>query len=230
MRYSLASLFVAVLFVALGCLALVNASDLVRDITITVTVALLMVATHAAFFAGKRWRDFAGGFAVIGWLYFFVAFSIFFFINNGAESKALIIRRGLLTGRVVKWVYVGICDARQPANPYQGWTPAPEDPNILLRPIEEAPAPNDDTKDLTRTLPDGKRYREWDVTWGRPPASIDFVDQDTFADVGQCLWTLVLGALGGLFAVVFAAARQAPRLRSHDPPAADDEGLAGHEA
>ncbi len=93
LRFSLASLLAVVFFVAVGSAALANATDLWRQITVTLTVVCLLLATLAAVFSRGQTRLFAGGFALTGWLYMTLAF-----------VTAFGLRDDLLTDSVIQWL------------------------------------------------------------------------------------------------------------------------------
>jgi hypothetical protein len=73
-RYSLLTLFGAILVISVGCAALVSASDLWAQAVVTATVLALLIATVGAIYLpGRSWgtntRAFSGGFAIFGWAY-----------------------------------------------------------------------------------------------------------------------------------------------------------------
>ena len=74
-RFSLASLISAVLFIAVACAALRNASKLWASMIFTLTVCLLLGAILGVVFRGGDTRAFCLGFALLGWGYLFLAFS-----------------------------------------------------------------------------------------------------------------------------------------------------------
>lgn len=69
-RYSFGSLAIFVLFVAVACAALVNASPLWASAMFACTLAALAVSTLAAIVWEDSQRAGAAGFAVFGWIYF----------------------------------------------------------------------------------------------------------------------------------------------------------------
>jgi hypothetical protein len=91
LRFSLLTLLGVVLVAAVGSAALANPTDTWRQVIVTGTVAILSVATLAT--VTKR-SAFAAGFAVMGWLYFVLAF-----------SRVLNVREHLLTERAVVWLH-----------------------------------------------------------------------------------------------------------------------------
>ena len=76
LRYSLGSLFLVLLYLSIGCAALANASGLWPQVSITLTLAILVLFSLGAIFWRERRRVFAIGFAATGWLYFLLVFRI----------------------------------------------------------------------------------------------------------------------------------------------------------
>lgn len=94
LRFSLASVLAVVFFVAVGSTALANVTDLWRQITVTLTVICLLLATLAAVFSQGRTRLFAGGFALTGWLYMTLAFVSAFGLRDDLLTDRAIQRLG----------------------------------------------------------------------------------------------------------------------------------------
>ena len=63
LRYSLGSLFLALLYLSIGCAALVNASGVLPQVAITLTLAILVLFSLGAIFWTERRRVFAIGFS-----------------------------------------------------------------------------------------------------------------------------------------------------------------------
>ena len=57
------------LFVAVTCTSLTNATDLWRQIVVTLTVAVLFLASFLAWCSSGTTRAFSIGFAFVGWVY-----------------------------------------------------------------------------------------------------------------------------------------------------------------
>jgi hypothetical protein len=93
-RFSLAALLGLVSFAALGCAALVNATDLWRQTILTLTVCLLLTATLAAIIWRGERRNVAIGSAVFGWAYILLMF-----------VSALGLRDDLLTDKSLAGIY-----------------------------------------------------------------------------------------------------------------------------
>ena len=75
LRYSLASLFLILLYFSIGCAALVNATGIWPQVAVTLAVAILLVMTLAAVCWKEKARMFALGFSISGWAYFLLIFA-----------------------------------------------------------------------------------------------------------------------------------------------------------
>lgn len=189
LRYSLGSLFVATLFVGLGCLAITEASLLVRRITLTSTVALLMIAVLGAFFLKGKSQVFAAGVALTGWTYFLMIFGSFVDVRDQA-----------LTDNAVSFLYMAMHrDLSDAALIEKEWLTedrtvspwvAPPSDGIILPPA------------LDGSIDQLNMYGvQWSVHYG-----------DVFRDIGHCLWTILLASFGGVVAVFFrGCAKRAER-------------------
>jgi WD40 repeat protein len=69
LTFSLRSLLVGIVYVAVGCTALAKRSELWTSIVVTGTVATLLLAGIACVFARRKTRAFAGGFTIAGVAY-----------------------------------------------------------------------------------------------------------------------------------------------------------------
>ena len=94
LRFSLATLLLVVLFVAIGCAALVNATEIWRQAIVTLTIVVLVVATLAATCIGGRTRPFVVGFSVAGWIYLVLV-----------SVSALELRDDLLTDKAISLLF-----------------------------------------------------------------------------------------------------------------------------
>jgi hypothetical protein len=75
LRYSLGSLFLALLYLSIAFAALVNATGIWPQVAVTLTLAILILFSLGAIFWSERRRVFAIGFSATGWLYFLLVFS-----------------------------------------------------------------------------------------------------------------------------------------------------------
>ena len=174
MRFSLATLFLAVLFAATGCAALVNANDLWRQTMVTATVTVLVIATLAAVIWQGQSRVFALGFAVTGWIYLVLVF-----------VSVLGLRNDLLTEKAVISLYTAIHGE-----------PAPQGQWAQTVALTSSGA-------RLRTASNNGLIRLWDVSNGQMVSvagggqQVEFQD---FADVSHSLWVIIVACLGGVVA------------------------------
>ena len=110
LKFSLASLLAVVFCAAVGSAALANATDLWRQITVTLVVVCLLLATLVAVFSRAQARLFAGGFALTGWLYMMLAF-----------VSAFGLRDDLLTDKAIHWLGETIHKENQVAGASQAY-------------------------------------------------------------------------------------------------------------
>lgn len=76
LRFSLAKLLGAVVLVALGLAALVNATDFWVRVSVTLAVLVLLSAIARALYSSDNRRAFWSGFAIFGWGYFVLGFVV----------------------------------------------------------------------------------------------------------------------------------------------------------
>lgn len=108
-RFSLATLLVLMLFVAIGCAALVNANDTWRQAIVTLTVITLTVSTLVAVVRRDKFGLTARGFAVAGWIYLILAL-----------VPAVGLRNELLTDKALVWLVGRIHGQRAPEQTWPG--------------------------------------------------------------------------------------------------------------
>ena len=77
LRYSLASLAAVIVGLSIYSAALAQGDNLWPQISVTLTVSILLFATLTAVFSRNSSRNFAMGFSIVGWLYFAIVFSGF---------------------------------------------------------------------------------------------------------------------------------------------------------
>jgi hypothetical protein len=188
LRYSLASLFIILLYVSIMCAALVNATGIWPQIAVTLTVGILILFTLAAVCREDQTRRFARGFAITGWIYFLLV------------SANLINVRYLLTDSVANRLYVAIHSQPQPATSYQvvvrtTATPAgPVTTQTLLPPPSPPPLP--------APTPSFAYYT--------PAAAVTGVDQFSFTTIAHACWAILFALIGGVVAqVMYVRSRKA---------------------
>ncbi|MCL4853931.1 MAG: hypothetical protein KJZ78_21435 [Bryobacteraceae bacterium] len=80
LQSSLRTLLLSAILVAIGCAALVHPTEAWRQVIVTITVLAIMLSTLVVIFRQDTVRIAAGGCAVMGWLYFLLAFTPVFAI------------------------------------------------------------------------------------------------------------------------------------------------------
>jgi hypothetical protein len=75
LRFSLATLFLVMAVVAVGCAALANPSQAWAEVIVAVVLLLLFAGLVAALIVQGPLRVFVIGFATVGWLYFLLTFA-----------------------------------------------------------------------------------------------------------------------------------------------------------
>ncbi len=110
LRFSLSSLLAVVCFAAVGSAALADATDLWRQIIVTLTIVCLLFASLAAVFSRGRPRVFASGFALTGWVYLAIAFVSVFGLRDD-----------LLTDKAIHWLGETIHKENQVAGASQAY-------------------------------------------------------------------------------------------------------------
>lgn len=184
-RFSLATLFLAVLFAAIGCAALVNANELWRQTMVTATVTALVIATLAAVIWQGQSRVFALGFAVTGWIYLVLVFVSVFGLRND-----------LLTDKAVVSVYTAI---HGEPTLQQQWvqTMAVSTSRARLRTASN--------NGIIGLLNLSNRRR---VGAAGGAQQVEFQD---FADISHSLWVIVVACLGGVVARTLSRVKRQER-------------------
>lgn len=183
LRFSLLSLFGAVLVVSIGCGALVSASDAWTRVVVTATVVALLVATVGAFYLPVRSRAFAGGFALCGWDYLLVA--------QGPWFESL--KPQLATTLALNHL-AAVMHANDGVN------------GIVVQPTTSIWTPQGiatTTINVTSgMMPAGGSGIVYATPTVFPTPVIN--SHGNFQQIGQLLWTLLLAFGGGILAAVFA--------------------------
>ena len=215
LRYSLGTLFLVLLYLAIGFAALVNASGIWPQVAITLAIAVLVLFSLGAVFSSQGWRTFAIGFSATGWLYFLLVFSELttirpYLLTESAMNQLFMTMHGDQPGqyRVVMQTMAGpngpmTVQSLVYANPVLPGptraTPAP--PSVYTPPSASASAYTVTAIPATapRTLPS-------------PAAGQPIVDLQSFANIGHSLWAVIIGFVGGTTAQVLhrKARKQTP--------------------
>ncbi len=82
LRVSIGRLMIVIVFIAIASVAMLRPSRLTASLTFAGTFLLLTLTTLALVVDRKRFRGFAEGFAIGGWLFFAVHFCSFFSISS----------------------------------------------------------------------------------------------------------------------------------------------------
>ena len=188
-QFSLRMLLGAVAFVALGCVALFNASQNWQIFICTATFAILFIAMLGGLFRRGGVQAFWAGFAVTGWLYLVLVYG-FLEVENQREKPRL------ATTRALVFVWHAVKDETR-----QALQPTPINPNVSSAPFI-LPRP---TRNPTSVGP----YLSTRIA---TPFNAGMVRQqfplrDSFMNIGQYLWAFLLAFLGGLLARYFYRAR-----------------------
>jgi hypothetical protein len=203
-RFSLRQLFVGMAVIALGCVALRNASDAWVAAMLGLAQLALATAILLVIFRRGAERAYWIGFATFGWLYFLLML-VNWSIDPNASSDCLFRPHRLATTRLSNSCYHWTFD--EAFERYLARFPAPRyfDPMTGL---------------ATSMIPkaDGS-YRVPSVAWPPPGApALPGPDEGSFANVAHALWTILLAAIGGCLARWLYATNQ-ERRPADDPTA-----------
>ncbi len=199
LRYSLASLATVIVVLSIYSAALAQGDDLWPQISVTLTVAVLLFATLAAVFS--RSRTFAMGFSIVGWLYFTIVFSGFAGV-----------RENLLTQTAINWLYgqvhapgtQGVSTVTfQPARAYTslGGTVTRYVP-VQSTSSAPRPVPEYALRSITTSTGVQQTIALTAIPAAPTPA---LVSPYHFAQIGHSLWVVLIGAMGGVVAQVLYA-------------------------
>ena len=165
--------------VALGCAALVNASELWASAGLTAVVGSLVVAVLAVVFRKGRARAFAGGFVICGSLYLIFAFGPWFHANLSPS---------LLTTKLLAYVHAKV----QKEVPSQ----------VAAVTMPSAPVQS------TLSSDDHYTYAvRWIASTGTA-TPVEVPSWEHFRQVGHSLWAVLFAYLSGLLARYFYATRE----------------------
>lgn len=178
LRYSLRTLGAAVTGIAIGCAALLNAKPWVASTAWTLVFITLALASVATVLSAPDRRGFWTGFAVVGWLYLLVGIGPFSGYHNSS----------LLTTTALHRVATALPEK-------SGQVPA----NVTLLSGLEFLA-------IDATIPGNpvNRRSGW-VSY--PPMPSMTEPAQSFVQVGQAIWTVLLALLGGWCGAFIVARR-----------------------
>ncbi len=177
-QFSLRTLLVVVVFIAVGCGALVAASETWLTIVYSATFAVLFIAVLGGLFRRGRTRAFWAGFAVIGWLYLVLVYGLW--EENG--------RPRLATTQTLVFVWNTVIYKAPGSVSITGEVQTQSSPLIILQ-LQEM------------------EKQSFYAQRGISPTTVLALPSPLFLDIGQYLWTLILAYLGGLLALYFYSTR-----------------------
>lgn len=190
-QFSIKALLGLVAFVALGCAALLNASQWWASGMFALTIALLLAAILGSVFRRGRSRAFWLGFAICGWVHVLLVLGpplqreISFRWQRDVQSQ-------LLSTRLSEWAYVNLLPlVRTPPGP-------PPEPQPVV--------PNQGYSDSNVGTVSLVIDKFSDVRTVTPKTF--YPEYTPFLMVAHWLWTLVVALLGGLLACYLYATRE----------------------
>jgi hypothetical protein len=197
LRFSLTTLLLLMLFACVGCAALVHATELWRQTIVTVTVVILLFAMLTAASRSGASQRFPLGFALAGWIYVLLVF-----------VAAHDLRQDLLTERALTWLFAAVHDE---VASEKLWLSNSLALSMQGRVLTASSNPRD--------------IRLWDLNTGRQVKSRfgpGVVNYEDFADIGHCLWAVMIACAGGVVARILAAhpSRSAPSTGRDEGPMA----------
>ena len=178
-RFSLCSLLVGVLAVGLGCAALSNPTPLLENIVTNITLAVLGIAALAGLYLPKSTRAFYGGFAVAGWMYFAIVT-----LNLSTETDLLSPLSGSVKDQLLTTDCLRVLDP------------------LLAKPDPKPEVPKQIRIGITRTE-EGIYMRNSEYY---DPALQLSLARAAFYNIGQFLFVILFGALGGTLARAWQSA------------------------
>ena len=201
LRYSLGSLFLALLYLSVGCAALVNATGIWPQVAITLTVAILVLCSLGAIFWTERRRVFAIGFSATGWLYFLLVFSSVTSVRPYLLTETAM-NRLFTTMHGVQYVQNSVVYQAIAANGMQTavYTAPLLNPRIPGPPVASyAPAP-------VNSVP-GVQPNTLGLTYAAVAVQ-PVVNLRSFANIGHSMWAVIVAFAGGVTAQLLAKGRK----------------------
>lgn len=187
-QFSIKALLGTTAFVAIGCAALLNASEWWASVTCTLVLGVLLVAVLRSVFCRGPSRAFWLGFAILGW-----AYVLLIFWPMGPDPT-FPCQRHLLTTKLANWAYFELLPlVRTPPSP----------------PIPVAPLSGPSRGVVTVKVRDEYRLIEGPAAPAAPVAPKTYYPDFTpFLTIAEWLWTFVLAIVGGVLARCFYATRE----------------------
>lgn len=189
-QFSIKALLGTTTFVAIGCAALLNASEWWASVTCTLVLGVLLVAVLRSVFCRGPSRAFWLGFAILGW-----AYVLLIFWPMGPDPT-FPCQRHLLTTKVANWAYFELLPLVR----------TPPSPPVPSPPMPVAPLSGPSRGAVTVRVRDEYRLI------ARPAAPVApksyYPDYTPFLTIAEWLWTFVLAIVGGVLARCFYAPRE----------------------
>lgn len=208
LRYSLGTLFLVLLYLAIGFAALVNASGIWPQVAVTLAIAILILFSLGAAFWSQGWRAFGIGFSATGWLYFLLVFSELttlrpYLLTESAINQLYMTMHGDKPGqyRVVTQTMLG------PSGAMTVQSLVYTNP-VLPGPTRAAPTGYIPPPVYTATAIPATAVQPLLSTAAGQPV----VELQSFANIGHSLWAVIIGFVGGTTAQVLhkKARKQTP--------------------
>jgi len=195
LQFSLRSLLLATVLVALGCAALLNAWPWCASLVLSATLAFLVLAILGSIYRTGSTRAFWLGMAIVGWGYLWLARRP---DDSFSDPRPRFQEEGpLVTSRLLCHAYTDVLLRVRPLPPLPpelNWGVSSRGLIIMGPPGGYPGSPS--------APPPGS------ALGGFPPGIHDYPSLSDFVTVGHSLWALLLGFLGGLVARWFYATRQ----------------------
>lgn len=223
LRYSLGTLFLVLLYLAISFAALVNGSGIWPQVAVTLAVAVLGLFSLGAMFGSPGWRVFGIGFSATGWLYFLLVF-----------SSLTSVRPYLLTESAMNQLYMTM-HGDQPAQ-YQVVSQIMAGPNgpmtvqkvAYATPVLPAPILAPNSGPTIGNVPPPRVYMTTALQ-PRPLAAAGqpVVDLQSFANTGHSLWAVIIGFMGGITAQMLHRKSRKQVVRNEESPARSSDARNG---
>ena len=200
LKYSIRTLGIVVLCMSVYLTALARGSGIWPQITVSLTIAILLVFTLGTIFWRDGWQSFGVGFAVAGWLYFLLVF-----------VNLIGLRQTLITQTAIDWMYQQIHASKVPSGVrtvYETRTVNGKQV-VTVHHVEAPPTPLTTSAPALPTsapvpAPIPAIAKTYYATPAAPqPGSLTWVDPYSFANIGHALWTLIVGLTCGFVAHYF---------------------------
>ncbi|HUG71767.1 MAG TPA: hypothetical protein VMM76_28745 [Pirellulaceae bacterium] len=215
LRYSLGSLFLVLLYLSFAFAALVNATGVWPQVAVSLTLAILSLFSLGAIFWNERRRVFAIGFSATGWLYFLLVFSSVtgvrpYLLTESATHQLFVTMHGEQVAPSI--VYQTVMTANGPRVKTAVYATPVLPPPVPVPAGSNTPAP-------VYSAP------VWQPSLSMRPAlsltNTQFVDSQSFANIGHSLWAVIIAFAGGVTGQLLARGRkQAISVKGEEEPSA----------